>query len=257
MDGIPLNSDPSAELPRSGPYTSTAAAYASNTFKGQLLVTMFINLIINGLWEWWAMSASRPCAHSVGSLARQLCLARAHSHRLPLFPLLTPGSKGWPNITAFDMSTPLHSCLALDMLLTTFMIGTLCSAAGTAGTQQEVKDKKCESLDPQVFEVEVRWRYTPVCIRSLLLRSLALGVYTTALVGLPSFLLLWACAGSGGIPGHAYTIFKTIWAMLVSAFVYYFVFPAAIDKRNFPELEFALQAGSDEAPPLVGNPSFI
>ena len=60
MDGLPLNSDPAAELPSSGPYTSTAAAYASNTFKGQLIVTMFINLTINGLWEWWAMSASPP-----------------------------------------------------------------------------------------------------------------------------------------------------------------------------------------------------
>jgi hypothetical protein len=157
------------------------------------------------------------------------------------------------------MHTSLNSCLALDMLLTTFMIGALCSWFGTPGTQQEVKDGKCEALDPQVFEVEALWRYTPVVIRSTGLRSLALGAFTTALVGLPSFLLVWACVGSGAFPGQGYVVFKSFWAMAVSGFVYTFVFPPAIDKRNFPELEFQefTSVQGEDAPPMVGSPSFI
>jgi hypothetical protein len=148
------------------------------------------------------------------------------------------------------------------MLLTTFLIGLLCSLAGTPGTQQEVKDKKCEALDPQVFEAESMWQYTPVPIRPILLRSLALGIYTTCLLGLPSFLLAWSSIGSGAMAAMTYIIFKSVWATFVSAFVYTFVFPAAIDKRNFPELEFEEfslnAAGSDaELPPQVGNPSFV
>ena len=161
------------------------------------------------------------------------------------------------------MHPPLNSCLALDMLLTTFLIGLLCSLAGTPGTQQEVKDKKCEALDPQVFEAEALWRYTPVVIRSIGLRSLALGLFTTAVVGVPSFLLVLCGVGAqGAMPGQAYVIFKGVWAMFVSAFVYTFVFPPAIDKRNFPDLEFqefhsAINGEEEEAPPMVGQPSFI
>jgi hypothetical protein len=159
------------------------------------------------------------------------------------------------------MGTPLNSCLALDMMLTPLMIGLLCSLAATPGTQKEVKDRKCETLDPALFEVEAVWRYTPVFIRGLGLRSLALGVYTAVLLGLPSFLLVWAVVGSGTMDGHAYTYFKAPWAMLVSAFVYTLVFPTAIDKRNFPEIEFmdfaSAHTDTEEAPPLVGNPSFI
>jgi hypothetical protein len=157
------------------------------------------------------------------------------------------------------MHTPVNSCLALDMLLTTFMIGTLCSLAGTPGTQQEVKDKKCEALDPQVFEAEALWRYTPVVIRPIFLRSLALGAFTTALVGLPSFLIVWAAVGGGMFPAAGYVVFKGFWAMLVSGFVYTLVFPPAIDKRNFPELEFQefTSVQGEDAPPMVGNPSFI
>ena len=39
-------------------HTSSASAYASTTFKVQLLITMVINFGINLGWEWWAMSAS-------------------------------------------------------------------------------------------------------------------------------------------------------------------------------------------------------
>ena len=64
------------------------------------------------------------------------------------------------------------------------------------------------------------------------------------------------------MPGQAYVIFKSLWATFVSAFVYALVFPPAIDKRNFPELEFqefqsAINGEEEEAPPMVGNPSFI
>ena len=83
------------------------------------------------------------------------------------------------------------------------------------------------------------WRWTPTPIENLCVRSLAMGVYTTALVGVPSFLFAWAGVGNGYMSGYNYVVFKGIWGMLVSAFVYALAFPAAINKNSFPDLEFA------------------
>jgi hypothetical protein len=67
----------------------------------------------------------------------------------------------------------------------------------------------------------------------------------------------------GKMPGLAYTIFKGVWATFVSGAVYALLYPAAIDKRNFPELEYEelmqLQAAAwkDDPPPMVANVGFI
>lgn len=166
----------------------------------------------------------------------------------------------WPGIAA--VRSIGGTSLLLDMPLSTFFIGYLCSLAATNGTQDEVRKKACETLDPQVFEVEWLWRYTPVPIRSLCFRSFALGVYITVLIGFPSFLFTWMCLGGGVMSGFTYTFIKGFWAMTVSGIVYSFVFPSAIDKRNFPELEFedfaSLNAqGEGEAPPMIGKPALI
>jgi len=65
-----------------------------------------------------------------------------------------------------------------------------------------------------------------------------MGVYVTAIVGFPTFLLMWASIKNGSMNGYSYTVFKGVWAMFVSGLVYTLVFPAAICKSNFPELEF-------------------
>ena len=38
-------------------FTTSAAAYASKTFREQVIITMIINFGVNFGWEWWAMSA--------------------------------------------------------------------------------------------------------------------------------------------------------------------------------------------------------
>jgi len=138
----------------------------------------------------------------------------------------------------------------------------MCSLLATKGTQDEVRKRACETLDPLVFDVEWFWRFTPVKIRSLGYRSLALGLYLTALIGFPSFLFVWMCLGGATMSGYTYVFVKSFWAMCVSGIVYAFVFPSAIDKRNFPELEFeefALNstASESEAPPMIGKPALI
>jgi hypothetical protein len=171
-----------------------------------------------------------------------------------------PDHSAWPGIPAMRFEAPLNSCLLLDALLTTFAIGSLCCAAATDGTQKEVRDKKCDVLDDAAI-AGGWWRWTPVPIVTLGTRSLAMGFYFCALAGVPTFLVLWAAVGSGRMNGYAYTYFKGFWGAAVAAAVYTLVYPAAIAKRNFPELEFeelmaATQAAAG-APPLIANPALV
>ncbi len=90
-----------------------------------------------------------------------------------------------------------------------------------------------------------------------------MGLYFYMLAGIPTILIMWMAVQDGVMAGLTYTVFKGIWATVVSAFVYSLIFPAAIDKRNFPELEFeelmALQSSAwqDEGPPMVSNVGLI
>ena len=166
----------------------------------------------------------------------------------------------WPTIPALRFEAPLNSCLALDLFLTAFMIGWLCTLAATDGTQKEVREKKCDVLDPAALERG--WlRLTPAPMRSLPARALATGLFAAVIAAAPTFLIMWAAVGRGGMNGFAYTWFKGFWAAGVSAGVYALVFPAAIAKHNFPELEFqalmALSANSADAPPLIANPALV
>ena len=191
------------------PFPTAAAAYKSATFWAQLVLTMAINFGINFGIEWASMSEwgkkSDPSA--------------------------------WPGIAAVRLDTAVNSCLALDMLLTTFSCGFLCTLLATGGTEKEVREKKCAMLEPAAIAGGL-WRWTPVPIENLCARSLATGVYMTVLIGAPSFLFAWAGIGNGYMNGYSYVVFKGVWGMFVSALVYALVFPAAISKRNFPDLEF-------------------
>lgn len=173
-----------------------------------------------------------------------------------------PNTGAWPGLTVWRWSFDVNSCLALDLPLTSFMVGLMCMLLATGGTQKEVREKKCETLEPAAIDAGV-WRYTPIRFRGLGTRSCATGFYFAALAGLPTVVLLWAILGPREFAGYSYTVFKGVWASAVSAGVYVFVFPSAIDKRNFPELEFErlmeLQAAAaeKEAPPLVGQPALV
>lgn len=215
-------------------FNTVEEAYHSQTFAIQLTMTMMMNFGINFGLEWAAMS-------QWGKVQDR---------------------GAWPRISAFGMEPPLKSCLFLDLLLSTFFIGWLCTLFATDGTQKEVREKKCDMLVHSAI-TEGWWKWTPVPIENVSLRALATGLYVTALVGLPTFLLAWigiAC-GNNSMNGFAYVWFKGIWATCVSGLVYSFVFPAAISKRNFPELEFealmVLSAGVNSAAPLIAKPALI
>jgi hypothetical protein len=145
--------------------------------------------------------------------------------------------------------------------------------------QKEVHKKKSDVIDSSVTAGGA-WRYTPVRIRNLCMRSLAMGLYFMTVAGLPTVLILWAALGSSGVwHGYNYTIFKGLWAAIIAVPVCFLVFFAAVDTRNFPELEFEslmLASGKsrrgvadwaggntpgggvdDEPIPLVGNVSHV
>ena len=237
-------------------YLTLREAYGSTTFKVQLVITMLVNFGVNFGITYANMSAyrtrpaclpgcpcacaGRPAAAAAVPFAPSLT-PRTNTHPLGLSP---PGSLGtypnpaaWPGIPAVRLNTAIGSCLALDLLLTTFAMGFFCTLLATGGAQREVRNKKCQVLAPQAF-LQGYWLYTPVVLRDLFARSLAMGLYNVALAGAPTFLLAWASIGDGLFNGYSYTVFKGVWCMLVSVPLYSVIFPAAIDRRCFPELEF-------------------
>ena len=171
-------------------------------------------------------------------------------------------TEAWPALQMWVMNADVNSCLGMDVLLTSFLIAYMCTLLATGGTQKEVREKKCEVLDPQATASGF-WLYTPVRFRGLCLRSCAMGFFFLMLFGLPTVLIMWMAVQGGSWDGYGYTVFKGVWATFVSIFVYALVFPAAIDKRNFPELEFEelmeMQAAAwkEEAPPQIANVGFV
>ena len=160
----------------------------------------------------------------------------------------------------WQWSYEANSCIAFDLALTCILLPLMCTLLGTGGVLKDVRDKKCDTVEPALFATGA-WRYTPVAIRNLCLRSLAQGVYWTVLAFPPTVLLLWAAVQNGPMAGLSYVIFKGIWATLLAWPMFTVVFFAGLDKRNFPELEFeALMrltsmkgVGGEDAPPLVGQ----
>lgn len=134
---------------------------------------------------------------------------------------------------------PSGTCLLLEIPLSAFLIGYMCTLLATGGLQKDVRMKKCDVLDPYAIQQHSFWRYTPANIRDLCLRSFAQGVLNTVVVGFPTFLLMWASIGrTGKIEGYNYCVFKGVWSLFLGGATFLFVFPAAINKANYPELEF-------------------
>ena len=211
------------------------AAWRTPTFASQLVITMLINFGINFGWQYATFSKWG---------ARD-------------------NTEAWPALQVWVLDPDANSCLGQDLLLTSFLLAFMCTLFATGGTQKEVREKKCDVLDPQATAGGA-WRYTPVRFRGLCARSCAMGGFVLLTAGAPTMLAVWAALGNEGAwEGYSYTVFKGVWCMLMSAFVYALLFPAAIDKRNFPELEFEelmeLQSAAwkDEAPPQVANVALV
>lgn len=178
-------------------------AYRTPTFAIQMFITMLVNFGVNFGLEWATMS-------NWGA---------------------RPNTVSWPTLPVWRLNPDVNSCLALDILLTSFMIGLMCMLLATGGTQKEVREKKCDVLEPGVIDGGL-WRYTPVRYRGLGTRSCATGAYFLVIAGLPTLLLLWAIVRDGEMAGYDYTVFKGVWAVFVAMGVYALVFVSAIDKRN-------------------------
>jgi hypothetical protein len=143
------------------------------------------------------------------------------------------------------------------MALSCFLLPFFCTLLATGGVINDVRDKKCDTVDPELFNYGL-WKWTPVRFRGLCLRSLMQGLYWGVVAFIPTILVLWAAVQDGTISGLGYTIFKGIWAFFLALPVFTIVYFAGLDKRNFPEIEFealmrltSMKEGSS-GPPLVG-----
>ena len=217
-------------------YTSTREVVLKSTFIPQTLLTMAINFGINFGLAWATYSNWGKRGHDYGT---------------------------WPTIAVWTWSYEVGSCIAFDLVLTSTLMGFFCTLLATGGAQKDVKDKKVDVIDPALLD-SGWWRWTPARVRGLCLRSLAQGLYWTALGYLPTIAILSIAIRGGTMPGLAYVIFKGIWAFFLAGPMFSVVYFSALDKRHFPDLEFEPfvrlatdKGGSDDAPPLVGQVGHI
>jgi hypothetical protein len=201
-------------------HRSVRAALGTPTFAVQVFITTAINVLINvGLpyatYSNWG--------------------ARTHAEQ-------------FPSVGVWAWNYEIGSCIALDVLLTHFLLATLCTWTTSGAAQKDVREGKCAPLEPATL-ARRPWVLTPVNVRSLFWRGLAMGTYFTLLAGVPVFLLVWVAVRGGTWPGYSYVLVKGLYAgLLLAPAVYVLVFLSAIDRRNFPELAYGSAAlGASDA----------
>ena len=127
----------------------------------------------------------------------------------------------------------------MDVFLTTFLMGMLMTVAGTGAVRKDIHERKLDVLDASILQRGF-WRYTPVCVANTFIRSVAMGLYWSLLVGVPTLFILWAAIGDGEWAGWPYIQFKGMWAsFFLAPCMFTMVYVAAIDISNFPGLEAA------------------
>jgi hypothetical protein len=161
----------------------------------------------------------------------------------------------------WNWSYDANSCIALDLFLTVFLMAFFCTLLGSGGVQKDVKEKKCEAMETAVIQ-RGWWRFTPVRFRNLCVRSFMQGLFFCVLVYPVIILILTIALRGGTMSGLGYVIFKGIFAFFLAWPVFTIVYFAAIDRRNYPELEFeslmrltGAKEGGQVAdwPPMVGQ----
>lgn len=198
--------------PVTGSFLSVKESFGSATFKGQMIVNIIINFVINGGIQWATFSkwGGRPAKES------------------------------WPDIYVWkiDDQDDVGTSMGRDLYLTAFAVGFFCSLFATGGTQKEVREKKCKTLVTDAL-TEGWWRFTPISIRNVCLRSLCIGAVMVATLATLFIMFLWAIVGGGAVSGFTYCLVKAFYAgFLITPAVYTFVYPAAINKANFADMEF-------------------
>lgn len=193
-------------------FKTARAALSSPTFAAQAFITILINCLVN-------LGLPYATYSNWGS--------RDHAEQ-------------FPSLYMWRWNYEVQSCIALDVFLTHFLLGAFCTWAGSGGAQKDVRERKCPTLEPAAL-ARRPWVLTPVNVRSIFWRGLAIGVYTCVVAGIPLGLLVWLFVQNGTWQGYSYVWVKGIYAGVVLApAVYTLVFLSAIDRRNFPELEYAM-----------------
>jgi hypothetical protein len=213
-------------------YATTKEAVRKSTYIGQTVISMCINFGINFGIAWATYSNWGKRKHDYNT---------------------------WPSVGVWTWNYDVNSCIALDLFLTAFLMSFFCTLLATGGAQKDVKDKKCDVVEPALLQ-SGWWRWTPVRFRGLCFRSLMQGLFWVLVGWLPSIIVLSIAIRGETIPGLAWVIIKGLWAFFFALPIYSIVYFAALDKRNFPELEFeALMRLTGppgiaaDAPPLVGQ----
>lgn len=144
----------------------------------------------------------------------------------------------WPGVWVWKMNSETNSCAALDIILTCFFIGCMCTLFGTGGVMKDVKDKKVDIMDTAVTKGGW-WRFTPVRIENLCMRALAQGLYAIVWGGVPTLIIFSLALQGDSMSGLGFTVFKALWAAFFLAIpIFTVAFFAGMDARHFPELEF-------------------
>lgn len=211
------------------PLKTVRAALSTPTFMVQMFLTVAVNLTVNLGIPWGTFSNWGARTEPVQ----------------------------FPAVAMWAWNYEVSSCIGMDLLLTHFLLGCLCTWTSTGAAQKDVRDRKCPMLEPSALSGRP-WCYTPAIVRSVFLRGIAMGVYVSVLMGVPVLLVTWMAVGSGTWPGYSYVITKGIYAgVFIAVPVYVVVFLAAIDRRSFPEAEYlSLAPGGDAArgtPPVVAD----
>lgn len=212
------------------PYTSNREVVCRSTFIPQLILSACINFGINFGLGWGTYSNWGGRHHDYDT---------------------------WPVAYAVKSNPDTNSSILSDMAITAVLLPFFCTLFGTGGAVKDVKDRKVQTIDPDLLKRGF-WRFTTVRVRNLFLRSLLTAMYIFVLVGIPSFLIVWAAVGNGHMTGLNFVIFKGLWTFFMAVPVFPIVYFAALDARGFPEFDFsalvALNTGKDgDESPLVGR----
>ena len=78
-------------------------------------------------------------------------------------------------------------------------------------------------------------RFTPVGVLNLWARGALVGLQVSAILGMPTLLLIWAIVGNKPVTGISWVIFKGIWPAFVAIPIIAIVFLSAVDERHFSD----------------------
>ncbi|KAA0154434.1 hypothetical protein FNF31_06315 [Cafeteria roenbergensis] len=197
------------------------------TFRVNIVISMIVNFGVNFGFEWASLSQ---------------------------WGTIKP--EDFSRLYVIKWNSTVNSCILMDMLLTCFLIGSLTVLFGANGIVQDIKKGTMPPLSSTVADSCFFRRLTPVRIMHVGLRALAIGIWWTVVVGLPTVGIIAAVLGGGSMDGVGYAWFKGVFATILCIPIFIFMFVGCTDERLHRGLAFARLvegATAADAPPMVGN----